>query len=328
MKFSIYFSTFASISLLLTSCYSSKMLVDDDVYVVKNSELPVGESLTDETSYATYKYRQNNDMVSDDYYYDQRNYLYNNNCYDNFYWNNGCGCSYYAWNMYNSPYYSPFGFGQPSLYYGHGFYYAFGNMVYDPFTGMYFYNPYYNPYVYGGGMYNPYYPGGYYGYYNTYGGGYGGGYYNHQNPIVQYNHHQGPRGSLSGFSNTAGRTSPGVLKMSVQNDVPYANKPNTEYRIKKADAPIGSNENNTVRYNKPVTERPLSNSKPQYRPTTERVTPAERPVGRPVEGPQARPQREQPIKRDSFEPRGNAPKNNEGAPRQGGNRPTPSGKRN
>lgn len=299
------------------------MLADDDVYIVKNSELPVGESLTDETSYATYKYRQNNGMVSDDYYYDQRNYLYNSNCYDNFYWNNGCGCSYYAWNVYNGPFYSPYGFGQPNLYYGHGFYYAFGNMFYDPFTGMYFYNPYYNQYLYGGGMYNPYYPGAYYGY-----NSYGGGYYNHQNPVVQYNHHQGPRASISGISNTAGRTGPGVLKMSTQNDVSHSYKPKSEYRVKKADSPIGSDVQTNVRYNKDVTTRPLNTVKPQYRPTTERVTPSDRPGSRPVDGQQVRPHREQPTKRDSYEPRGNAPRNNEGAPRQGGNRPTPSGKRN
>ena len=56
------------LSLLIASCYSPKLLVDDDVYVLKSNELPVGESLNDETSYSTFKNKQNAGMVSSNYY--------------------------------------------------------------------------------------------------------------------------------------------------------------------------------------------------------------------------------------------------------------------
>lgn len=295
------------------------MLVDDDVYIVKNSELPVGESLTDETSYSTYQYRKNSDMVSDDYYFDDRNYLYTNNCYDNFYWNRGCGCSYYAWNMYNAPYYSPYGFGTPSLYYGHGFYNAFGNYVYDPFSGMYLYNPYYDPYGYYGSIYNPYY----------YGSGYNyGGPYGYNQPTVNYNHHSGPRGSLSGFSNTSGRTSPGTLKMSTQNEVASYN-PNykSEYRVKKSDAPIGANQ--VVRANNAEISRNVNTVKPNYRPTTERINRSDVHQQRPTNALPSNQRNDQPRNRGNMEPRGTQnPRGNVSSPREGENKPTPSGRRN
>ena len=42
----------------LSSCASISHTVDDDVYVTKGVEIPVDESLNDETSYTAYKYNK------------------------------------------------------------------------------------------------------------------------------------------------------------------------------------------------------------------------------------------------------------------------------
>ena len=49
------------IGILAVSCTTTRPINDDNVYMMKTSALPVGENLTDETSYATYKHRQETD---------------------------------------------------------------------------------------------------------------------------------------------------------------------------------------------------------------------------------------------------------------------------
>ena len=56
MKFLI--PSLAVTGLLITSCATTESFVNDDVYSVKPSELPIGESTSDETSYASFKSRK------------------------------------------------------------------------------------------------------------------------------------------------------------------------------------------------------------------------------------------------------------------------------
>jgi hypothetical protein len=185
------------LSLLISSCYSPKLLVDDDVYVLKNNELPVGESLNDETSYATFKNKQNTGMVSSNYYNNFDDLSYYPLCRNASYFYMGCGCSFYAYShFYSNRPYNQFGY---SPY----FYSPYAPFGYDPFyNSMGFYNPYgYNPYGF-----NPY--GGYgYGY-----GNYGNSSYNPGTVTTNYNHHSGPRGTSSGFGNPSGRPQGNTVK--------------------------------------------------------------------------------------------------------------------
>lgn len=206
MKFLKPFSLLLILSTLLTSCYAPSQLVDDDVYVVKNSALPVGESLTDETSYATYRHRNENNTLSSNYYQEEHNYLYNNHCYNTLFWSPGCGCSFYAWNVYNNMHYNPYAWG-----YGHpyGFGSGFNGMMYDPYFGSFVYNPFFNPYGYYGYGFNPYFNN-YYGGYN----GYGNQFTYTPAPQVLSNHHVGPRGGFSGYSDPSGRMYTNTVKMN------------------------------------------------------------------------------------------------------------------
>lgn len=56
MKFLI--PSLAVTGLLITSCATTESFVNDDVYSVRPSELPIGESTSDETSYASFKSRK------------------------------------------------------------------------------------------------------------------------------------------------------------------------------------------------------------------------------------------------------------------------------
>lgn len=328
MKSVIHLSFVFSVILLLTSCYSSKMLVDDDVYVLKNNALPVGESLTDETAYSTFKHRKNKNKESKNYYHEDRNYLYANNCnyysYDPF----GCGCSFYAYNVYGN-YYNPYGYGRPSLYYGHGFYNAFGNYVYDPFTGSYFYNPYYfDPYGY--------YPGSPYGSYYTGNYGYGQNPPTFNTPEIHSNQHSGPRGSISGFGNPAGRNNNTIVLKSAGAPTGKTN-PNTVSTLR--DRPIGRptedvRSNVSARPNvstRPTNVRPAVKAPNTYRPSGEReirTNPSQgRPAGARPSGIQQRPVQN----REINPPRQNreaAPKGSGTNNPRGVNTPTPSGRRN
>lgn len=196
-------------SLLFTSCYSPKLLVDDDVYVLKSNELPIGESLNDETSYSTFKNRQNSDMVSSNYYNNIDDLNYYPLCRNSSNFFIGCGCSFYAYSHFYG-YRSYNQFGNSSMFYNP--YSPFG---YDPFyNSMGYYNPYgYNPYGY-----DPY------GFYGSGYGNYGNTSYNQGNVTTNYNHHSGPRGSMSGIGNPSGRPQTNTLKStyaSTSTNKPY-----------------------------------------------------------------------------------------------------------
>ena len=315
MKVSIYFFALSSLLILLPSCYSSRVYNDDDVYIVESNALPIGESLTDETSYATYKYRQRNNEISNDYFYDERNYLYTNSCYNNFYGNNSFGCSYYAYNIYNCNYIGYYGFNNSRPFFDYGFGLAFSNYYYDPFLGIYIYNLNVGyPYGYHGGFYGGYYPyyADYYPNYNHYGnysGGFGSGNFNQ---TYQSNLHRGQRGSLSGISNTSGRSNPNTLKMSSAGPIPNTKPLQTQTRIKKSNNPIGSDVKNNVGINNSKIDRNSNTTIPQYRPTDIRINqPARNPQNQPSRNPiNSRPidqQRGRPINNGGFDQRRNIP---------------------
>jgi hypothetical protein len=252
MKITHYLFLAGLLSISLTSCYSTKLLVDDDVYVMKSSELPVGESLTDETNYATYKFKQERGVTSSSYYYDPYKYFAG---YNGYYSNSNL---MYSWRWGFNTYHPTFSAYNHSLYYGNGFYNAFGPLVYDPFTNTYL-NYGYNYYGYYGNYNSPF--------YNPY-----GSYYGYGNPYIQtnnfptssiYNYHSGPRGSSTGLVNPGNRTSAGILKVATIN--PSNSKPVSRQQANRST--IGSNavqSNNThVNSGNAVS----SNTRPVYRST-------------------------------------------------------------
>ena len=279
------------------------MLVDDDVYVLKNQALPIGESLTDETSYTTFKSRKKRNITASNYYRDDRNYLYNSSCnhfsIDRF----GCGCSFYSWNFYSHNFYP------------HRFYQPF--YAYDP----YFYGSY------------GFYPAGFYPFPMNTIGFYGGTMYNSGPmvftiPEIHTNQHSGPRGSISGFGNAANRNSNPIVLKSANYPSNSGNKPiSTALR----DRPIGSQREYIRATESQPQNRPVRSEPNIYRPSGERnQRPAtqNRPAGnRPtgIERPSA-------PKREINQPRQNReinPTQNRGGniPR-GGSSGAPSHKRN
>jgi hypothetical protein len=301
MKTYLYLSFALFGTLFLASCYSSSMLVDDDVYVLKNQALPIGESLTDETSYTTFKSRQKRNTTASNYYRDDRNYLYNSSCnhfsIDRF----GFGCSFYSWNFYSHNFY-------PNRFYPS--YYA-----YDP----YFYGSY------------GFYPAGFYAFPMNTIGFYGGMMYN-SGPIVftipeiHTNQHSGPRGSISGFGNAANRNSNPIVLKSANPPSAAGNKPvSTILR----DRSIGSQRESTgatETQNRPVrsesnTYRPSGER--NQRPATQNRPAGNRPVG--IERPTA-PNREINPPRQNREI--NPTQNRGGNNSRGGSGNAPSHKRN
>ncbi|MEZ4889759.1 MAG: hypothetical protein R2779_04095 [Crocinitomicaceae bacterium] len=242
----------AILSLIFTSCSTTKYFDTDDIYSVRTSELPVGESTADETSYAAFKARKEgktNDRMT---YADEMALINRQNCLEQWRWTSDCGCSYSEWSRYSrfSPYnrygvmgrnhymfsnmypyasYFPgFSMGM-GYYYGHLYhqptfnssswgYYGWGHNMYSPYYNMY--DPYYNMYAGVGnyyGHYNPYGFGGYYGmggYYTLGGYGYGGNSNGWSNGNYSTsNVIRGHRGTGSGYYNPTGRTySTGTLK--------------------------------------------------------------------------------------------------------------------
>ncbi len=215
MRTVLHITLIFSLVLGLASCYSEKLLVDDDVYIVQSNKLPVGESLNDQTSYQAFKRQNQTGTAKAAYYQNSQNYLYNSNCWGTYSMFNPCGCGFYAWNIYNP--YRPMGMGM-------GMNAGFGNPFYSPYYGMM--SPYYNPYNgydspfgFGNNFYgNPYGFGNQYGYGNPYGYGnnYGYGSLNNQPVTPQTGgvHYSGPRGSLSGYVPNSQRNNPNVLKSS------------------------------------------------------------------------------------------------------------------
>jgi hypothetical protein len=249
---------------LVQSCYSPKFMVDDDVYVMKNSMIQVGESTSDETSYASYRKQRDNRAVSSHFYNDD---LFMNPHFRPRFWHMGFGM--------NSMFYRP-GFGHMSSF---GF-------------------PYYSPYMYGG--INPIYLvdpfGSPYGFYPTafdpwlYGhnGFYGNSYWNNNgwnnngwnnngnvgNPVIHHNHHSGPRGSLSGIGNPGGRSSGAPVIKSVQNPNSNSFSQNSlsDVRQKRIDntSNVGQSirESSTTKPTAPVTVQSIRQNR--LTPTTDR----------------------------------------------------------
>jgi hypothetical protein len=228
MRTVVHITMIFSLLLGLASCYSEKMLVDDDVYIVQSNKLPIGESLNDQTSYEAFKRQNQSGATKAAYYQNSQNYLYNSNCWGYFSMYNPCGCGFYAMNIYNP--YHPLGM---------GFNGGFGN----PYFGMMspYYNPYYdnnspfgfgnsfgygNPYGFG----NPFGYGSPYGLGNPYAYGYGNGAYYSGGSLINQPvgpqvggvHYSGPRGSISGYIPNSQRNNPNVLKSANSNGSAYS----------------------------------------------------------------------------------------------------------
>lgn len=145
---STFLISFSSIFLLLllTGCASFPASFDDDVYVIGSGNLPLGESMTDETSYAHYRDSRRNNEDWD--YFDDRGVFYHPPFpgYSPFY----MMTFYPAWNNWNYHYSNPWNYG-----YGWDMYYTAG---WNPYYGMYMpYSVWCYPYGLGyGGFYSPY----------------------------------------------------------------------------------------------------------------------------------------------------------------------------
>lgn len=288
--------------LFLTSCATSESFVNDDIYSVRPSELPIGESTADETSYASFKSRKQGDANDRMTYSDEMAMRNRQNCLDQYRWYDGCGCSYTEWlrssryspqsNMHNWLYSGRPQFGlsfaygnfRPYSYYGSFYpYNSFGG--YHPYVGYWGYNsmymyPYhhsphmwYDPYFgYGMGFgYPSFYGGGMYGYYGYGFGGYGyGGNMNGwsnsgHNSGVSSNVIRGPRGTTtSGHYNPTGRAAANPSQvLMMQNNT-------------SRTAPTSTRSNTVVKEvgNRDVISRTTS-------PTTNRTTNSERTVTTP-----------------------------------------------
>lgn len=180
MKFLLSLSTLALF--VLSACTSAQNFTNDDVYSVRPGKLPIGESMTDETSYAAYKTRKEGKTNDQAIYADQYAQIQRQYCLDMVKWRPGCGCSYNDWMMHGrfvtrnnrlvavSPLIIVGGYYPYFMSYGSGFY-----NPYSAFNNPYgYYNYYNNPFI----TYNPYHSyNGYYGYSGVYGNPYG--YYNY-----------------------------------------------------------------------------------------------------------------------------------------------------
>lgn len=252
MKNVFQLSVFAASALTFASCASISNVPDDDVYVVKSAAIPADESLSDETSYAAFKYKKDRNTNQVDYEDDFFNssFLNRQNRF-----NMQMGYNPFMYTPFSSGY-SPYGFspyGYSSYGYGMGFnpylHNPYGSqLVYVPgmgwtyasmisypnmmlgfnnYGGYYggYYDPFFNSYHmgygigagfgYGGFGMNPYGSGFYDSWY------YGGGNFNNQwgngntgNPTpTNPNHHSGPRGSSSGGGVVTRTNLPGTVKM-------------------------------------------------------------------------------------------------------------------
>lgn len=285
MKNLIHVSIFALALGSLNSCASISNVADDDVYVVKPSQIPMGESLDDETSYMAYKYKkdQNNNLTT-----------YRNPNVGAF----GMGYAY-GYRNYNDPFlfnpymYNPYGFYDPYGYYspyghygsglgyipGYGWSYIGPNPYYGGYYGYHNYfgnsiwgNPYYgygSGYgYYGGGMYgsgfwggNPYYGGYYGGYYGNNNNGWGNG-GNAGGGSTSYNHYRGPRGGGSGGGVVTRRDMPGTVKMGTTPSIPLGNTSSTTVASSRETAgktrPVG---NEAITMDRPHTTSVVSGTR-------------------------------------------------------------------
>jgi hypothetical protein len=272
MKRSIQYAFIAAFSsLLLTSCCSPQFMVDDDVYVLKNNKLPIGESLNDETSYSSFRNNRENNSVSSTFYDDE--FLMRDRFHrDNWLFSMGYGNPYYSGWMFGSrpnwgiPYYSPYMYGYVNPIY-----------MYDPFGSPYgFYPTAYNSWYYGGNYgYGPY-----GGFGNQYGNNQGFNFNTSGTYTTNYNHHSGPRGSGGGFGNPNGRLEGNTIK-SLNNTntglTAHTNRPSIQRKVENTSV-IGENfkprANNLTRENaqqtrintnyKPTSNRGINNPSSTY----------------------------------------------------------------
>ncbi len=182
-----FFFSFSSLFLvvLFSGCASYPSTFDDDVYVIGSGNLPLGETMTDETSYAHYRESRRNDQDWD--YFDDRGVFYQSAFpgYSPFY----VMTFYPAWNNWNYHYSNPWNYG-----YDWDMYYTAG---WNPYYGMYMpYSVWCYPYGLGyGGFYSPY----FFGTHPTSPGS------PSQPNAALVNHHSGPRGSWVSTVNPANR---------------------------------------------------------------------------------------------------------------------------
>lgn len=207
---------------LLHSCATTNNWQNDDVYSLKEPEVPIGTDINDETDYSAYVYNRRSLDRQQQYYSDRQPATVNRNrsasmammgpsmymMYGNPY-GMGMGMGYGF--GYGSRYgYNPYGYGgygYSPYGYGYGYPYGYGSPYYG--YSPYGYSPYYgygSPY-YGG--YSPYGYSPYYGYggYGAYGGyGYGGNYYgNSGSGGSSGNTFYGHRSTYAGVGGTSSR---------------------------------------------------------------------------------------------------------------------------
>jgi hypothetical protein len=210
-------SYLTGIVISMSSCYTTH-LVDDDVYSMKDANVQIGETLTDETSYATFKDRTHKNERVNSYYTSRErfdmdptwnqwnNYFFLNRFYrssfgflfDPFYRNNIGGFNYFTHNnsgFFNGSYGSAYGF--------------YGN-------NSNFYN-----------QNNSYMNNGYYGGTNYFNGN--PGIFANSNIIV------GPRGTMSGISNSSSLGNQMMLKSSHSNRINSNNHPNNTTFVSSKD---------------------------------------------------------------------------------------------
>lgn len=224
------------ITSLLSSCssiYNGNLSGGDDLYSVKETAVPLGESINDDLSYASYKYQKQQANRNSN---TAQNTVYSNNYADfyspyanNYYGGMGFRHPMFSFGLSNYGYYSCYGY--PSyLSYGYNPYYGWGTYPYSSFGYGYGHSPYgYNPYGYNPYGYNPYgygyYGNGYYG--NNY---YGNNYYgnssnNNWNNNSSGNtstgiHYSGPRSNNSGGGIVTRKDIPNTVGMATHTPTP------------------------------------------------------------------------------------------------------------
>lgn len=189
----------------LSSCYTTQ-LIDDDVYSMKDANVQIGETLTDETSYATFKDRTHKNERVNSYYTTRERFDMNPSWSQ---WNN-----YYFLNRY---YRSSFGFLLDPFYrnqFGYSTYFAINNLglvnaTYGSAYGFYgsnvnYYDHNYSTLVTG-----------------FYGGSFNSGGTSGINVVNNNVNHVivGPRGTMSGISNSSSIGNKMMLKNAHSNRV-------------------------------------------------------------------------------------------------------------
>lgn len=144
MKTTCYIIGSVILFLALNACSSTRSIVDDNVYMLRAAAIPIGENLLDETSYATFKYREEQNNPTTGYYSPSEEISRNNTSNSSMstaffyigtlnYFNNVIGFNEslmsFPYSHYNSNgFYNPYGFYNPNSFYGqYGNYGSFYN---------------------------------------------------------------------------------------------------------------------------------------------------------------------------------------------------------